>query len=227
MVDMCIFNVVMGLLNIYHAVVLVYKKCWIEFSEELEQIYTTLFSRYISRVQFKNLADIAVLRQMKAGVIMKEEGDFVTSLCIIVKGQVDVKRRGRLINVLYENEILEAPDWVRTNLNPDGRRFDVSFVTTTEVIYIKLARELLVGVLEKNDDIRSAVLAVLSIGVSEIWLRGVHRKLSGESMLTRSSLEGKTSQNQELSLHLRKKSVLWNNRFSVANYLEIKPESSA
>jgi hypothetical protein len=108
--DMALFNLVTGLLNIQHAVVLVYRMRYIEFSEELEQIYTKLFSLYMTRVQFGKLSKIAVIRHSKANVIMKEEGDFVTSLCIIVKGHVDVKRKGRRINVLFKNEILEAPD---------------------------------------------------------------------------------------------------------------------
>jgi len=186
MTDMGIFNFVMVLLNIYHAVVLVYDKRHIEFPEELEQIYTVLFSRYMSRVQFQELAAVAVIRQSRPRETMKEEGDFVTSLCILVKGHVHVKRRRRLVNVLCKNDILEAPVWVRSNLNPEGRRFDVSFVTATKVIYIKFSRELLVGVIEKNHEIRSALLAVLSIRVSEIWLSGVDPEL-GEGSQSYSS----------------------------------------
>jgi len=171
MADMGIFNFVMALLNIRHGTCLLYMKRYIEFSTELEQIYSVLFSRYMTRVQFKELADISVIRQSKSQVTMKEEGDLVTSLCILVKGQVEVRRKGRRINTLYQNETLEAPDWVRSNLNPEGRRLDVGFVTETDVIYIKFTRELLVRVIEKDQAIRNAVLAVLSIRVSELWLR--------------------------------------------------------
>jgi len=177
MADMGMFNIVMALLNIRHAVVLVYKKRYIEFAEEMEQIYTTLFSQYMTRVQFKELSDISLIRSEKARVAMKKEGDLVTSLCILVKGQVEVRRGGRLLNVLCKNEILEAPEWVKTNLNPEGTRFTLSFVTATDVIYVKFTRELLAGILEKDPTIRSAFLAVLGIRVSELWLRSLDRKV--------------------------------------------------
>jgi len=177
MVDMGMFNFVMALLNIRHAIVLVYRKRYIEFPEELEQIYTALFSQYMNRVQFKALADVSLIRQCKSNVTMKAEGDLVTSLCILVKGQVEVKRKERVLNVLHKNEILEAPEWVRSNLNPEGMRFNVSFITTTDVVYIKFTRELLAGILKHDPAIRSAVLAVLGIRVSELWLRSLDRKV--------------------------------------------------
>lgn len=174
---MGMFNIVMALLNIRHAVVLVYKKRYIEFTEEMEQIYRTLFAQYMTRVQFKELSDISLIRSEKARVTMKKEGDLVTSLCILVKGQVEVRRGGRLLNVLSKNEILEAPEWVKTNLNPEGTRFTLSFVTATDVVYVKFTRELLAGILEKDPTIRSAFLAVLGIRVSELWLRSLDRKI--------------------------------------------------
>jgi len=168
MVDMGVFNFVMALLNLRHASELVYRKRHIEFPEEQEQIYTSLFSQYMTRVQFKALADISVIRQNKAGVTMKEIGDLVTSLCIIVKGQVEVRRKEKILNVLYKNDILEAPEWLKSNLDPEGIRFTVSFTTVTNVVYIKYTRELLSGILVNDDAIRSAVLAVLGIRVSEL-----------------------------------------------------------
>jgi len=122
----------------------------------------------MTRVQFKELSDISIIRTEKSRVTMKKEGDLVTSLCILVKGQVEVLREGRLLNVLCRNEILEAPEWVRTNLNPEGTRFTVSFVTATDVVYVKFTRELLAGIIKKDRTIRSAVLAVLGIRVSEL-----------------------------------------------------------
>jgi len=177
MVDMGVFNFLMALLNLRHATELVYRKRYIEFPEEQEQIYTTLFSQYMTRVQFKALADISVIRQEKTKVTMKKEGDLVTSLCILVKGQVEVRRKERILNVLYKNEILEAPEWVRSNLDPEGMRFTVSFTTATDVVYIKYTRELLVSILKNDYAIRNAVLAVLGIRVSELWLRGLDRKM--------------------------------------------------
>jgi len=171
----------MALLNFRHAVILIYDKRYIEFSVELEQIYVQLFSPYMTRVEFQDLADVAVIRQSKAKVVMKEEGDLVTSLCIIVSGQVEVRRNGKQINVLNENAILEAPDWVRTNLNPEGSRFTVSFATVTNVRYVKFTRELLANVLNNNIEIRYAVLAVLGIKVSDLWLQSIDRKIAQNS----------------------------------------------
>jgi len=191
MVDMGVFNFVMALLNLRHAAELVYRKRYIEFPEEQEQIYMELFSQYMTRVQFKALADISVIRQDKARVTMKEEGDLVTSLCILVKGQVEVRRKEKILNVLFKNEILEAPEWVRSNLDPEGSRLTVSFTTTTDVVYIKYTRELLVGLLKNNSAIRSAVLAVLGIRVSELWLRGLDRKVE-RGLLLKTPLDEKT-----------------------------------
>jgi len=178
MIDIGMFNFVMVLLNIRHAVVLVYKKRYIEFADEMEQIYTALFMRYMTRVQFKELVDIALIRSDQAKVTMKEEGDLVTSLCILVKGRVEVRRNDQLLNVLNKNDILEAPEWVKSNLDPEGTRFTVSFFTATDVVYVKFTREKLSRIIKKDPAIQSAVLAVLGIRISELWLRSLDRNVA-------------------------------------------------
>lgn len=52
----------------------------------------------------------------------------------------------------------------------------MSFVTATDVVYVKFTREMLAGIISKDRAIRSAVLAVLGIRVSELWLRSLDRK---------------------------------------------------
>jgi len=175
MMDMLMFNFVMALLNLSHAVTLIYEKRHIDFDANYEQIYINLFASYMARTDFQKLVTHAVVREEKHGVVMKQEGDLVTSLCILVKGNIVVKRDSKVINRLGVNEILEAPEWVRSNLNPETTRFKLSFVSEGNVTYVKWSRETLCEVLKENPKIKSSVLAVLGIKTAELWLRSVRK----------------------------------------------------
>lgn len=86
------FNLVMCLLNIRHAVLLLYHKRYVEFDEEWEQIYCQIFEAYMNRTDFQQLVSISFKRQMKADVVFKKKGDEVTSLCCLVSGRIAVVR---------------------------------------------------------------------------------------------------------------------------------------
>merc|ERR1711879_338959 len=182
MLDMLVFNFSMILLNLSHAIMLIYEKRHIDFEPEFEQIYCNLFATYMSRPLFKRLVKIALVREEKCGTVMKRDGDLVTSLCIIIRGTVLVKRGGKVVNTLTSNEFIEAPEWVRSNLNPEDTRLNLTFVTQGSVTYVKWSRETLVTVIQKYPEIKHAVLAVLGIKTAELWLRSVRRNPGSKEM---------------------------------------------
>ena len=90
LLDTFIFNLMMLLLNIKHTIQILYDRRYIKFDKEYEQIYQKIFSNYLSRVDFEKLIKISFKRDMKNGDIFKQKYDEVTSLCVLVKGCIEV-----------------------------------------------------------------------------------------------------------------------------------------
>ena len=58
---------------------------------------------------------------------MKKRGDLCTSLCVVISGSVGIyDKESRLVDMHHRSDLLEAPEWVRSNLNPEEERFKVS-----------------------------------------------------------------------------------------------------
>jgi len=189
-IDMILYNLVMLMINGKQAAILIYGQRLIKFSTELEQVYSNLFQQYMTRAQFSNLAYISLLRREDAGSIILKEDDLVTSLIIIIKGVVEVRRKGKVINVIYPDEFLESVPWVQSDLDPDNIRLKVSYRAATDIVYIKFTREMLTETC-KDEPLHSAILAVLRIKVAELWLRRVERKvkMSGYYRISRKNSE--------------------------------------
>jgi len=92
LLDTAMFNTVMMLFNLRHAVRLAYAYRHISFEREWEQIYVNVFEGYLNRVDFKKLVDISYKRTFKKGEIFKKKGDEITSLCCLVSGRISVVR---------------------------------------------------------------------------------------------------------------------------------------
>lgn len=90
------FNTVMLLLNLRHAVILSYHHRHIDFEEAWEQIYTNVFEGYLNRDDFSKLVEISYIRKAKKGEIFKTKGDEITSLCCLVKGRISVVREAEM-----------------------------------------------------------------------------------------------------------------------------------
>eukprot|EP00457_Paulinella_chromatophora_P010569 gb/GEZN01010677.1/.p1 GENE.gb/GEZN01010677.1/~~gb/GEZN01010677.1/.p1 ORF type:complete len:366 (-),score=41.50 gb/GEZN01010677.1/:73-1170(-) len=177
MLDMLFFNVLLALLNVRHAISLMWEKRFVEFSPELEQVYSNVFRDFMSRADFARLADLALSRTEKQGVVIKQRGDLVTSLCILVSGRIEVlNSAGIKVNEYHSNEFLEAPEWVKCDLDPDTARFWVSFKTTLDCTYFKWPRETLVRLLSEEPRIHTALRAVLGIQTAQMWLRTIELK---------------------------------------------------
>ena len=70
--------------------------------------------------------------------MLMARGDPVTSLTVITGGQVEViNKRGKVVNKYKANEFLEAPEWVRANLNPERSRFRVYFRSCDRVTLVR------------------------------------------------------------------------------------------
>jgi len=175
LLDLLFFNVIMALLNIRHAVTLLYERRYVEFTPELNQVYVEVFSEFMRRTDFQKLANVALLRRDKANLLLKGRGDLVTSLCVIVSGEVVVLNSKNVrVNQYSNNEFMEAPEWVESDLDPDGFRFRVGFKTVDqELIYLKWPRESLVRVLSGDPSLKSALRAVLGIQTAKLWLRSI------------------------------------------------------
>eukprot|EP00808_Paulinella_micropora_P018648 g68530.t1 len=177
MLDMLFFNVLLALLNIRHAISLMWDKRFVQFSPELEQVYCNVFREFMSRADFLRLSSGALLRSEKQGVTIKQRGDLVTSLCIVVSGRIEVlNSAGVKVNEYHSNEFLEAPEWVKYDLDPDSARFWISFKTNVDCTYFKWPRETLVRLLEEEPRIKTALRAVLGIQTAQLWMRSIELK---------------------------------------------------
>eukprot|EP01084_Bolivina_argentea_P279061 477026_1 len=92
LLDSTMFNTVMMLLNVRHAVILSYAFRHVEFEPNWEQIYVQVFEGFLNRVDFNKLVEISYKRKMKKGEIFKKKDDEVTSLCCLVSGRIKVVR---------------------------------------------------------------------------------------------------------------------------------------
>ena len=92
LLDTTMFNTVMFLLNVRHAMKLWYKQRYIAFEPQYEKIYQNVFKGYLNRVDFQKLAKESYIRSAKKDEIFKRKDDEVTSLCCLVKGKISVVR---------------------------------------------------------------------------------------------------------------------------------------
>eukprot|EP01084_Bolivina_argentea_P279060 477025_1 len=200
LLDTAMFNTVMMLLNVHHAVILAYHHRHIEFEACWEQIYVEVFEGYLNRVNFNKLVDISYQRKLKKGEIFKKKEDEITSLCCLTSGRIKVVREhekmyapkrkdssGQLlkiegdigyflrdphfVNLCHKNHFIEAPQWVHANLKPRGHRFSVSFVAVDDCEYIKWPKENLIDLIEQNPDIYHALSGVLGLHTAYALLK--------------------------------------------------------
>ena len=75
------------------------------------------------------------------------------------------------INVIHENEFIEALQWVAFGLDPDLKRFDVGLRALDDCIYIKWERENLVDLIENDYQIYVAIQAILGVHTAKLLLR--------------------------------------------------------
>ena len=274
------FNFIMLILNVRIAFILLYNRRYIDFPAEYEQIYTQLFSAYLSRPAFEKLIEISYVRHATPNDIFYKQGDLVTTLSVLISGRVHVARNrnetdsqwinpskyiavgpssfdprhaghggpgrgggfgggvgggrnrsgaiigginiagaehrqdsntdrdtdrdghmdeelseleveagsesfhdsvdstiGKVlsnpnsINVCYENEFIEAPQWVAAGLNPEKMRIDTELIALENVTYIKWPRENLVDLIQRDYDIYVAIQSVLGLQTAQLLMR--------------------------------------------------------
>jgi len=193
MLDMLLFNFSMALINGYYAVTHLYRQRYVEFPPEFEQAYRARFREFLSRTDFELLASEGFVRGEVQGVFLKKRGDNVTSLCMLVDGEVEVMGKDgiQVVDVHGANDLLEAPEWMRSGLNPDESRFDVSLrVSSPSVTFLKWPREAVVTLLEEHPQIRPALHAVLGIQTATVWTRMVSSSAVGRTLSGFNAAEG-------------------------------------
>jgi len=173
MPDTVMYNSCMVLINAYFIVQTLWQKRHIDFRPDWELVYGNHFESIgWSRHDFEKLQSIGLSRTEKPGVVMHHVGDLVTSLCIIVDGEILLKDvHDNQVSFFVENDITEANEWITGNLNPSYQRYVYNYVATKQVRYVKWTRESLVKLLEQSPELCSGLRAVLGLATARSWCR--------------------------------------------------------
>lgn len=174
-IDLFCYNCIMVLLNVKHAINLLYERRYVDFTKEHQQVYDSVFKDFMTHTEYEKMSKIALLRSEKTDIVLRNRGDELTSLILIVSGKVKVcNSKNKIINQYGENEFLDAPEWIHSNLKPDhNTRYKISFVTSNKITYIKWSREQLRYLLENNESIRIGLRAVLGLQTARLWTRNI------------------------------------------------------
>jgi len=170
---LCIFQMTALLINLrkfWHK--LIERINWIDFPDEFETAYRCCFFEFMTRSEFQRLADIAVIREERAGAFLRTKGDSVSALSFLVEGEVKVlDDELDVIDVHKKGSLLESPEWCQDNLNPVNGRFQVSLQCKTNIRFIKWPREPLVFLIARNSKLKAQLHAILGIQTSSILLK--------------------------------------------------------
>lgn len=170
---LCIFQITAMLVNLKKLWKKVIEKInWIDFPEEFEMAYRSCFFEFMTRHEFQRLANIAVIREERAGVFVRTKGDSVSALSFLVSGEVKVLDDDmNVIDIHKQGSLMESPEWCQDNLNPVNGRFSVSLQCRTYIRFIKWPREPLVFLIARNSKLKAQLHAILGIQTSSILLK--------------------------------------------------------
>lgn len=173
MPDTVVYNSCMVLINGYFILVTIWQKRHIDFPREWEQVYGNHFENIgLSRHKFAKLVAAGLSRTEKSGGKMHDIGDTVTSLCIIVDGEIVLMdQAGKQQQLCVQNDILEANEWILGGMNPHTQRFVYRYVAVRPVLYVKWTRESLVRILKDDQELSNALRSVLGIATARSWCR--------------------------------------------------------
>lgn len=167
--DAVIYNALMSVINMYYIVSICWKRRYIEFEPEWEKIYVKVFEPIgVTRSTFETLQSKGLIRWERQGTIMHDIGDSVTSLCILVKGTVELyDSKNTKANTYRHFDILEGVEWVHGDLDPHSSRFEHKFQAQTDVIFVKWNREALVKLFDEDPDLETHFRIILGLGAAK------------------------------------------------------------
>jgi len=115
--DAFIWNSLFFIINFIQAVILIYKMRPIKFEyPPHERIYQEVFAKVgVSRLDFKAMAKIGLMRSLKAGSYYIEAGNLVNNLSLVYRGKLELMKhqdnRPETVNECGEWDFVEAPEW--------------------------------------------------------------------------------------------------------------------
>jgi len=166
--DCVLYNFAMSVINLGCISVLIWERRYIRFSPEWEDIYINLFKPIgVSRYDFALFQKKGVIREKVSGTILHHIKDNVTSMCILVSGEVDLyNRSGVVCNTYHAHSVLEGIEWCKFDLEPKGKIFEHRFVARTRVVFAKWSRETLVRMLQKHPQLKQSLRIMLGLNAA-------------------------------------------------------------
>lgn len=171
--DFYLFTYIYVLINIKKIVELLYKKRPIVFDEFKEQIYTNTFEGIMTRDEFRQLVNTALIRELPKGAFYCKIRDKCNSLSILIKGRIRIFKNSENIKTTFinENEFIDGAEWLlkykqTKQKKTRGRRFNYFMKADDECIYLTWPREILFQKLKEHPELETKLNGALGIDVS-------------------------------------------------------------
>ena len=187
-IDYFLFTYMNVVINIKKIAELIYRKRKITFDDLREQIYVNTFSGFMSRDEFKELTNTALIRELPKGAFYCKLKDKCNSLSILIDGRIRVYKNSENIKTTFinENEFIDSAEWLLRYQNkpeesktstsnkkikiipkkPRGKRFNYFMKADDDCIYMTWPREILREQMKKNSDLEQKLTGILGIDVS-------------------------------------------------------------
>ncbi|XP_050428624.1 blood vessel epicardial substance isoform X2 [Adelges cooleyi] len=113
-VDSLWWNSASCIVNLIYVFVLFYQLRPIQFTDELEQVYRSLFQPLkVSRMQFKKIIScMKMVRPLKTLEIFAEEKvTKVDSLSLVLSGKLVISQNGNTLHLVFPYQFLDSPEW--------------------------------------------------------------------------------------------------------------------
>ncbi|XP_050531977.1 blood vessel epicardial substance-like isoform X2 [Daktulosphaira vitifoliae] len=113
-IDSLLWNSASFVVNLIYVFVLFYQLKPIKFSDELEQVYKSLFLPLkVSRKQFRKIIScMKMVRPLKTLEIFAEEKvTRVDSLSLVLSGKLVISQNGNALHIVFPYQFLDSPEW--------------------------------------------------------------------------------------------------------------------
>lgn len=182
--DCVLYNATMCVINFGYICSLLWERRYISFPSAFERIYVNIFKPIgVSRHVFELLKQKGMVRHKLKGTVLHHLDDNVTSMNILVQGEVNLfNRHGALANTYGQYSVIEGIEWCQTDLDPEGKKFEHQFVAKTDVVFVKWSRETLLRLLAERQDLKQSLRIMLGLNAAKTTFRllnQLHLKTEG------------------------------------------------
>jgi len=162
--DTLAWNIVFIVVNFGHASYMLYKMRRINFDDENELVYTTLFeSLGIERWQYAPLANISTVKEIPNTEILaienKTQGECVS---IITSGSIRVEKHNKFLNRLMPYAFIDSPEWIMSTQS--GGAMPVTYEVTViseGCVIIQWQRKTLLKILRTNTFVKNVFDSII------------------------------------------------------------------